>query len=137
MGQRVKTAQATMTKECYTFIGEQRSERAKQLGLVWEDGGLAAKQLFDALQICGIDPGQQHYFNVYMDDGSENKLLKRILKTEKIKRFPPVAMGEKAHQALVSWCIPHLRIIHPAARGRIRRKDRYAAHVQSVLEGRQ
>lgn len=44
-----------------------------------------------------------------------------------------VAMGRKAAAVLVGWGVPHLTIVHPAARGRIRKKERYAAHVRTAL----
>jgi hypothetical protein len=44
-----------------------------------------------------------------------------------------VAMGKKVQVELERRGIAHAAIVHPAARGRIREKSRYAAHVQEVL----
>jgi len=40
------------------FVGEKRSDTAKRMGVTWEDGRLATKQLFDALRDNGVDPVQ-------------------------------------------------------------------------------
>lgn len=108
----------------YLFVGEERSERAKELGLTWESGGLAAKQLFDALKACGIDPKTVNFTN-WFEYGGKTKTT----------NWPGtvVAMGRKVQQALEERNIPHLKLTHPAARGKIRKKERYIAHLAEVL----
>jgi hypothetical protein len=44
-----------------------------------------------------------------------------------------IAMGRKVQRELERKGFPHLRIVHPAARGTIRKKERYAAHLRAVL----
>lgn len=104
------------------FIGEERSSRAKENNWTWKDGRLAAKQLFDALQEIGIDPGEQEYLNLF-EAGFENP-----------NNLQVVGMGKRVNQKLTDDSIPHLEIIHPAARGRIRRKEIYSAHIKNVLK---
>ena len=45
------------------FVGEERSELAKKMNVTWKDGRLAAKQLFDAFDYCGIDKNKQEFCN--------------------------------------------------------------------------
>ena len=105
------------------FIGERRSNRAKQLGVTWEMGGLAAKQLHDALRANGINPTDCRYTNWFEDD--ESVVINHV--------GPRIAMGIKVQKALMKRDIDFTPMIHPAARGRIRRKDRYMEHVRDVL----
>jgi hypothetical protein len=46
---------------------------------------------------------------------------------------PLVALGRRVEAALARDGLPHRFLIHPAARGAIRRRDRYQAHVAAVL----
>lgn len=112
----------------FLFVGEERSELAKARNVRWEDGALAAKQLFDALRSCGIDPKRQQFTNLF-ERGGLTKILAARAAGIKI-----VGMGKKVQLDLARRRISHLALTHPAARGRIRRKERYANHVRSVLE---
>ena len=47
-----------MSDRRYLFVGEKPSITAHNRDVVWADGGLAAKQLFDGLRKLGIDPGR-------------------------------------------------------------------------------
>lgn len=105
------------------FVGERRSERAKQLNVTWRDGALAGKQLFDALRKVGFEPTEAEYCNLF-----EGKL-----KFVRRHRGPVVAMGKIVQERLRKEGIQFIPMIHPAARGKIRAKRRYAAHVGSVL----
>lgn len=58
----------------------------------------------------------------------------RRLKRESLDRRI-VAMGVRVRTTLQRHGIPHLAVVHPAARGTIRRRACYQAHVRSVLEG--
>ncbi len=107
------------------FVGEQRSELAIKLGLTWKDGGLAAKQLFDALRLCNIDPANVSFTNWFERGGK--KIVREWEGTI-------IAMGQKVHLAMNERNISHLTIVHPAARGKIRRKDLYADHVKTNLK---
>lgn len=108
----------------YLFVGERRSDRAKEMGVRWSDGRLAAKQLFDALIKCGIDP-KEHEFTNWFEGGKR-----------KTREWPYliVAMGKKVQRALTNEGIIHTAIVHPAARGTIRKKDNYARHIQRKLQ---
>ena len=44
-----------------------------------------------------------------------------------------VGMGKIVQDQLDERDIPHLKLVHPAARGKIRRKDRYLKHCEKVL----
>jgi hypothetical protein len=107
------------------FVGEKRSELAKKRDVRWEDGALAAKQLFDALETCGIDPQTCQFAN-WFEDG------KRTF----IRQYDGIVigMGQVVQRALTEAGVTHFPMVHPAARGRIRKKERYAAHVRGVLE---
>jgi len=109
------------------FIGEKRSNRAKKMRVRWEDGRLAAKQLFDALGSCGINPQDCLFIN-WFERGTKKRI--RALKEQGATL---IGMGRVVQKALTEQKISHLSLVHPAARGSIRRKDNYAAHVQSVL----
>jgi hypothetical protein len=106
------------------FVGERRSAKAKRMGVWWEDGRLAAKQLFDALVACGVDPGACRYTNWFERGG------KRAVREH---AGPVVALGKKVQTALAARGLAHVAMVHPAARGRIRKKERYIEHVRSVL----
>jgi hypothetical protein len=109
------------------FVGESRSKRAKSMGVHWKDGRLAAKSLFDALKAIGIDPTQQEYVNLF-----ERKLGANVFLVLRHKG-PVVAMGKKVQSVLSAAKIPHIAIVHPAARGTIRLKANYIAHLKEQL----
>lgn len=109
------------------FIGEQRSKRAEVMGVHWEDGRLAAKQLFDALRACGIDPTKHRYVNIFGRKNCAN--IATVLRHS----GPKIGMGKRVCLMLRAANIPHFPIVHPAARGAIRKKAVYAEHVRSVL----
>lgn len=111
----------------FLFVGEERSNLAKTRNVRWEDGALAAKQLFDALKACGIKPEDQQFTNLFERGGPT------AVRRAKAAGVPIVAMGKKVSCALKISGITHLALVHPAARGRIRKKERYAKHVQEVL----
>ena len=110
------------------FVGEQRSKLAVKLGLRWEDGGLAAKPLFEALRACGIDPAQCKFTN-WFEPGQPEAIMKEYMKGERI-----IALGKKVQIAMMVEGIDFVPLVHPAARGKIRRRDRYIAHVKQQLE---
>lgn len=107
----------------YLFVGEKRSERAKKMGVTLQDGRLAAKQLFDALEHCNINPQEQEYCNWF--EGGKGKV--------RGWDGPIVAMGEKVANALKKENIEHIQIVHPAARGKIRKKELYCQHVMEKI----
>jgi hypothetical protein len=114
----------------YLFVGERPSPTALRKGWSWQDGRLAAKQLFDALIACGINPHLQHYGNWFEWD-----FLERCNKRNQVDRLGliAVALGRKVDEEMTAFSFPHLKLVHPAARGKIRKKATYAAHVKQVL----
>jgi 2-methylaconitate cis-trans-isomerase PrpF len=108
------------------FVGEQRSRKAETMGVHWRDGRLAAKQLFDALRACGIEPAEHEYVNAFEKFGAN---VRRIRAHPGLR----VGMGQKVCRFLTAMHIEHVALVHPAARGAIRKKGVYAAHVRDVL----
>jgi hypothetical protein len=44
-----------------------------------------------------------------------------------------VALGRRVSSELARRDVDHVALVHPAARGRIRKRERYIAHVQERL----
>lgn len=118
----------------YLFMGERRSATAQARGYTWASGRLCADTLHRALRAIGIDPAGQTFVNAYDDEGlpdPDGRLL--ALDAWREGGWVIVALGERAHRVLDGLGIAHRVLVHPAARGRIRRRDRYHAHVAAVL----
>lgn len=109
------------------FVGEKRSATAIKKGWTWKDGRLAAKQLFDAFDRVGFVRQRADFCNLF-EPGGRAQVISAILCGK-----PIVAMGQKVHAELSKWAILHWEIVHPAARGAIRDKHRYAEHVMKVF----
>lgn len=109
----------------FLFVGEEPSQRAIDLDKGWYDGALAGKQLFDALIANNIDPLEQRFCNLFSDGLDVVMTLKG--------RRPIVAMGKKVQAEFDRLEIPHIKLTHPAARGKIRKKERYIEHVKEQL----
>lgn len=118
------------------FVGERRSPTAIARGWTWKDGHLAARPLFDGLDALGIDPGRVAFVNLFREtpDGF-GPLTVNPTTVRRLRRagVPVVAMGLKVAAALEAVGIAHVRIVHPAARGRIRKRSRYVKHICQVL----
>lgn len=124
----------------FLFVGERPSHQAAKIGATWENGKLAARQLHDALRALNIDPAEQLYCNLWTEPGigpiaarPEASVLAYIAGQYAQGRII-VGMGALVCRELQRHGIPHLQMIHPAARGAIRLKARYAAHVAAVLQ---
>jgi hypothetical protein len=118
----------------FIFVGENRSPRAIQLGVTWYDGRLAAKTLYDGLHAIGLDPHRQTYVNLWTDRGElDRQVLELLLEHLQVTGGRVVGMGRKACQELTRHHISHLEIIHPAARGKIRKTALYQAHLKEKL----
>jgi hypothetical protein len=93
--------------------------------------------LHAALRAIGLDPEEQRYVNLYSDaeppalDAAVVARL-RALAAEGVEI---IALGRIVHCALERAGVAHRRLIHPAARGAIRARAAYQAHVASVLGG--
>lgn len=108
------------------FVGEKRSNTAIEKDWEWKDGRLAAKQLFDALEKIGIDPQKQIFVNLWGDDGEE-------LDVNLHGEIEIIAMGNKVSKELTRREVEHTKIVHPAARGIIRKKEEYQKHIKNEL----
>ncbi len=120
------------------LVGECRSLTAIRRGWRWKDGRLAAKPLFEALAAMGVDPAAQRYVNLWTDPplvpvitSHRKEFLRHHLRQGAIV----VALGNRVSAALTELEIDHVAIVHPAARGRIRKRERYIAHVAERLAG--
>jgi len=116
------------------FVGERRSLRAIQMNVTWQDGRLAAKVLFETLAALKITEDVYVVVNAYRDDGSLDVSIMEGVQTLQGQGWLVIGMGKKAQQALTLFGIPHRPMIHPAARGKIRRRELYHAHVAGVLK---
>jgi hypothetical protein len=121
----------------YLFVGERPSATAAARGWGWEDGRLAAKVLFEALASCGIDPQAQRYLNLFgRRPRGPYRVSARALKAVRLAAaadWVVVALGRRVAGALAAADLPHREITHPAARGLVRRRDRYRRHVRLIL----
>ena len=123
-----------MARDCsFIFVGERRSQLARRMGVRWEDGRLAAKQLFDALRACDVDPTACLFLNLFHE--SRGVVRQGVVRRLRSATSPVVALGLRVAAELSRHGVPHVRMTHPAARGVIRRKAHYAAHVRAVLLG--
>ena len=125
-----------ISENIFVFVGEKRSNRAIELGVIWQDKKLAAKSLLEALEANGIDPQKQIFLNLFFD-GEGHKMIEES--AEKIKGLADdgaviVGMGKLVQSYLEELNINHLKIIHPAARGKIRKSENYIAHIAEVLK---
>lgn len=120
----------------FLFIGEKPSKTALEKKLAWRHGKLAAKQLFDALRKVKINPEDHTFTNLFQPILNTEKICRNSIK--RIKRaykngYILVGMGKKVQTELVKRELEHIPIVHPAARGKIRKKRRYTAHIRAAL----
>ena len=118
------------------FVGECRSLTAIRKGWTWKDGRLAAKPLFEALEAMGVDPDTQEFCNLWTDPPLAQCITnhrKQALRMKLSEGYTIVALGSRVSEALAELDIDHVGIVHPAARGRIRKRERYIAHVAEKL----
>jgi len=108
----------------FLFVGEERSNRAIEMGVTWKDRRLAAAHLSKATDALGIDWDSIKFLNVFEDDIEDIKSFDGVI----------VGMGRKVERELKKHQISHLYIHHPAARGKIRIIENYKAHVKEQLE---
>jgi len=125
------------------FVGERPSHRAHAAGWTLADGRLAGKTLHDAVRALGLDPARQAFRNLWRapepdptDAWHQARALAFIRRSLDRRGFCPVlvvGLGRKVCRVLRDAEIPHVELVHPAARGRIRKGRRYAAHVRQRL----
>lgn len=123
----------------FVFVGENRSNTAQKKGWTWEHcqitdaPRLCAIKLFDALEACEIDPTEQIILNILHDDYEVNEPMLSLLTVIAEQGYQIIGMGQKVQQILDKYNVPHKKIIHPAARGKIREGNNYSNHVVGVL----
>jgi len=119
----------------FVFVGERRSRRAIQMGVRWEHGRLCARTLHAAVRAIGLAPEEQGYVNLYFDaepPALDEAVLAR-LRALSAEGIEIVGLGRIVQRALERAGVDHRQLIHPAARGAIRARAVYQAHVASVL----
>lgn len=127
------------------FVGECRSLTAQRKGWTWADGRLAAKPLFEALQAMGVDPSRHEYANLWTDNAAGTTIGNRNpgilggtiqrIRARLSQGSVIVALGKRVSHELARRGIVHVALVHPAARGAIRKRERYHAHVADRLKG--
>jgi hypothetical protein len=124
------------TKKKMTFVGECRSLTAKRKNWTWKDGRLAAKPLFEALIAMGVDPAAHEYTNLWTDSAPPVIPWQRVARLRVLASNSDhviIALGKRVSGELAKRGIEHVAIVHPAARGKIRKRERYIAHVAEKL----
>lgn len=127
------------TPGIFIFVGENRSKTAQEKGWSWQEcqrtgvPRLAAKPLWEALTEININPNEQVFFNLWDDEWNLNKFIPEILTEIAEDGETIIALGEKVHMELIKLGILHKKMVHPAARGRIRKTSLYRNHVKQVL----
>lgn len=126
----------------YIFVGERPSHTAFVNGWTWKDGRLAGRTLFAALAAADIAPDEQDFRNLFGDTPSDppfvtdeaRRRAARLREDAYLSQATVVALGDKVARALTALGVPHKKLVHPAARGKIRARDRYIAHVRETLK---
>lgn len=126
---------ATMGTARFLFVGERPSGRALRLGATWRNGKLSAKVLHDALSAAGYAPLRQRYVNIFVcATGAVSRWSLWHVRQAPHLGLTVVALGGKVRRVLRRAGVPCLEMVHPAARGTIRRRENYRRHVAAVLE---
>ena len=107
----------------YLFVGEERSESAKQMNVTWVDKRLCAGHLSKAVEAIGIDWSECAFKNVFEDDIQDIKSFEGVV----------IAMGRKVEKQLKKAEIEHEFIYHPATRGTVRIIENYKQHVKERI----
>lgn len=119
----------------FLFVGERRSAKAIRMGVTWLDRRLCSKNLHEALEEIGIDPKQCKFSNIFEDEkdfDDVNLLALRSIR-DLADDYQVVALGRKVESVLLRHHIAHIAVIHPAARGTIRKRENYIAHLRERL----
>jgi hypothetical protein len=119
----------------FLCVGERRSVTAIRRGWTWADGHLAARTLRQAMHGLGLSYGY-HYVctNILDDDGVWSTHTMNSIADMEAKGWKIVALGKEAARYLSAYEITHVTLVHPAARGAIRKRERYDAHVAAILQ---
>lgn len=127
---------ALLVSVSYVFVGEEPSPTARRIGASWQRGGLCATTLHAALRAADIDPAACVFLNLFADQlGRRRPTLSRII--GRLRRMALthilVALGARVGAHLDKHGLPHVKLVHPAARGKIRKRERYQQHVRGRL----
>jgi hypothetical protein len=123
----------------FLFVGEKPSPMAERKGWSWDDGRVAARTLHEALRAAGIEPADCGFTNLFgqtadaPEKGAELTARADVLRAASRVGVTVVALGSKVARQLARHSVPHVPLIHPAARGQIRMRERYVQHVSAVL----
>jgi hypothetical protein len=125
----------------FVFVGERPSPKAAAIGATWQNGRMAARTLHAALVEIGEAPDTHTFLNLWRTPGlgpTRERIAPGVvgtLRREAAAGACVVALGKLVERELVRRGIPHRPMVHPAARGAIRKRERYVAHVRAVLRG--
>jgi uracil-DNA glycosylase len=112
------------------FVGEEPSETAKRKGWKWGDLHLCSKTLIEALDAAGFPAQNAVFENLFIEGQIDKQALNRV----RSGRYPIVAMGRRVENALNRYGVMHTPMVHPAARGEIRKAENYQSHVREIIE---
>ena len=118
------------------FIGEEQSKKAIENNWQWADKRLCSKTLHEAIEQTKFKV-EPFFLNLF-ENGNVNQIVIANLKGGyiRIMEFDAlVALGKKVQKVLGNQKIPYVPMIHPAARGKIRKSTNYSNHVQECLKG--
>lgn len=121
------------------FVGERQSPKAARYGHTWETRQAASATLHRALHAAGVDVTTVEFANLWGTPGLKDP--KRPPSRATLRRLRAahhagqriVAMGALVQRELARHRIPHVPLIHPAARGKMRKAELYDAHVRERL----
>lgn len=121
------------------FVGERQSPKAAKYGHTWQSGQASAATLHRALLAAGLEPSACEFLNLWGTPGLRDpkrpprrdvlRRLRRAVRTgERV-----VALGSLVARELERSQVPFTPLRHPAARGKMRKRELYEAHVREVL----
>jgi hypothetical protein len=115
------------------FVGEQRSKTAIKRDWTWFDKRLCSKTLRVILDDYGLDLDDYTFINLFDDEGKlDLKHLHNIQSLGK-NNWTIVSLGRRVERSLNNLGVRNTYMIHPAARGNIRKTSNYRTHVYEVL----
>src|SRR5579871_3979508 len=112
----------------FLFVGDRPSLRAEQIGATLQNGKLSGKTLRQALIDLNLDPDAHVYLNLYarsqaLEDRAAEEAACAKIQGFATEGYVVIGLGRLVSSRLSARAIPHLRMIHPAARGTIRRRE--------------
>jgi hypothetical protein len=131
----------TIPQVRFLFVQQRPSRQAEEAGATWANGGLADCPLWQALEALGLDPREQRLVGIWRtartrswgQDLADEATAHIAIKDAALSGYAVIGMGAVVHAWLDRHDVPHTKLVHPAARGAIRRQARYLRHVAEVL----